>query len=265
MRKSRRQAFGQHFLASPPVLRRIIAAIAPGASDTIIEIGAGRGVLTRALADAARLVIAVEKDPRLIPSLTDAVPENVRILHADVLRVDFRAIVAGLQVSEVRLAGNLPYSISSPLLFKVLEYGDLTSDAFFLLQKEVAERVTAGPGSKRYAPLSILIQNEFETRLEFTVSAGSFSPPPKVTSALLSLRKRPAPLHEEVGTAEFRTFLRAAFAERRKKLLNNLGPFAARDFLRAAFDGLRLSENVRAEGLPADTFVALFRLLRSHH
>jgi 16S rRNA (adenine1518-N6/adenine1519-N6)-dimethyltransferase len=262
MRKSRRQAFGQHFLASPSVLRRIVAVIDPRPGDVIIEIGAGRGVLTRALAAGADLVVAIEKDRRLIPSLAEAVPDNVRVVHADILRIDFPEILSGLGVTEARLAGNLPYSISSPLLVKVLESKDLFSDCIFLLQKEVGERIAAGPGSKQFAPLSVFFQNEFEVRLEFKVSPGSFSPPPKVTSALLSLRRRPSPLIEEVGSTEFRSFLRTAFAERRKKLLNNLARYAPRDRLRAAFAELGLSENARAEDLPAATFAALFRLLK---
>jgi 16S rRNA (adenine1518-N6/adenine1519-N6)-dimethyltransferase len=263
VRKSRRQAFGQHFLASPSVLRRIVAAVAPRPGDTIIEIGAGKGVLTRALAAEAGRVIALEKDERLIPLLQEDVPGNVRILHADVLRIDFRRLLSDLGVPEARLAGSLPYSISSPLLVKILDSSDLFSDCVFLLQKEVVERIAATPGSKKFAPLSVFIQNAFETRLEFTVAPGSFSPPPKVTSALLSLRKRPSPLFEEIATAEFRTFLRAAFAERRKKLLNNLSSFAARSRLVAAFADLGLSENARAEELPAATFAALFRLLET--
>jgi 16S rRNA (adenine1518-N6/adenine1519-N6)-dimethyltransferase len=261
MRKSRRQAFGQHFLASPSVLRRIVAVVSPLPGDTIIEIGAGKGVLTRALAAGAGRVVALEKDERLIPLLEEDVPGNVRILHADVLRIDVRRLLAGLGVPEVRLVGNLPFSISSPILVKVLDSSDLFSDCVFLLQKEVAERIAATPGSKKFAPLSVFIQNAFETRLEFAVPPGSFSPPPKVTSALLSLRKRPAPLFEEIATAGFRSFLRAAFAERRKKLLNNLAAFTARDRLRAVFGDLGLSENARAEELPAATFAALFRHL----
>ena len=195
MYTSRRHALGQHFLTNPGVLRKIVAAVGPKPGDLIVEIGAGKGVLTAALAEKAGRVIAVEKDERLIPGLREAMPANVEIVHGDILRVDLREIMKTAGAPALRLVGNVPYSISSPLLFRLLDERALLSDCVLLLQKEVAERVTAGPGAKSYAPLGILLQNEFEARVAFTVAPGSFSPPPKVQSALLTLRRRPSPLH----------------------------------------------------------------------
>jgi 16S rRNA (adenine1518-N6/adenine1519-N6)-dimethyltransferase len=192
MYTSRRHALGQHFLANPGVLRKIVAAVDPKPGDLIVEIGAGKGVLTAELAEKAGRVIAVEKDERLIPGLREAMPANVEIVHGDILRVDLREISKMAGAPALRLVGNIPYSISSPLLFRVLDERALLSDCVFLLQKEVAERVTARPGTKSYAPLGILLQNEFEARVAFTVAPGSFSPPPKVQSALLTLRRRTA-------------------------------------------------------------------------
>jgi 16S rRNA (adenine1518-N6/adenine1519-N6)-dimethyltransferase len=262
MYKSRRQALGQHFLANEGVLRKIAAAIAPQPEDLIVEIGPGKGALTRLLAAGAGRVVAVEKDERLIPGLREAMPANVEIVPGDILRTDLAAIGAKAGVRALRLVGNVPYSISSPLLFRVLDERALLLDCVFLLQKEVAERITAGPGTKSYAPLGILLQNEFEARVAFTVAPGSFSPPPKVQSALLVLRRRPAPLHPEAAEKPYRDFLRAAFAERRKMLWKNLSRRATPAALDAAYAALGLARNARAEELSPSKLFALFERLK---
>ena len=261
MKKSRRHALGQHFLASPAVLRKIVGVIDAKPDHVLVEIGAGRGVLTAALAETAGRVIAVEKDERLVPALQRDMPANVEVVHADVLSMDFREIRRRAGVPALRVVGNIPYSISTPLLFRVLDDREVFSDCVFLLQKEVADRITAGPGSKSYAPLGILLQNEFEARVAFTVAPGSFSPPPKVRSALLTLRRRPVPRHLGAADEPFRAFLRAAFAERRKMLWNNLAPRSTPAALTAAYTALGIARNVRAEELSADALFALFRSL----
>ena len=152
MQKSRRHALGQHFLTNPGVLRKIVGAIDPKPGDVIVEIGAGKGVLTAALAESAGRVIAIEKDERLIPGLREKMPANVEVLHGDILRTDLRQVSKAAGVPALRLVGNIPYSISSPLLFRVLDERGILSDCVFLLQKEVAARVIAGPGTKSYAP-----------------------------------------------------------------------------------------------------------------
>jgi 16S rRNA (adenine1518-N6/adenine1519-N6)-dimethyltransferase len=263
MLKSRRHALGQHFLASPAVLRRIVGAIGPGPGDLIVEVGAGRGALTAALAGKAGRIIAVEKDGRLVPGLEATMPANVEVIHDDILKLDLRGILAKAGAPRMRLVGNIPYSISSPLLFRVLDEREILSDCVFLLQKEVAERVTAGPGTKSYAPIGVLLQNEFEARIAFTVAPGSFSPPPKVHSALLTLRRRPVPLHAGGADEPFRAFLRAAFAERRKMLWKNLARRATPADLAAAYESLGLARNVRAEALSAERLFALFQTLRA--
>ncbi len=262
MKTSRRHALGQHFLASPAVLRRIVDVIAPGGEDCLVEIGAGRGVLTAALAAKAAKVIAVEKDARLVPGLRAAMPANVEIVHGDILRLDWRDLLDRTGGPALRLAGNIPYSISSPLLFRVLDEREIVADAVFLLQKEVAERVTAGPKSKAYAPLGLLLRNHFEAGIEFAVAPGSFSPPPKVQSAVLSLRRRPAPLHAVEDEAGYAAFLRAAFAERRKMLWKNLSRRFDPARLAEAYGALALPRNARAEEVPPDRLAALFALLK---
>ena len=262
MYRSRRHALGQHFLANEGVLRKIVAAIDPRPEDVVVEVGAGRGALTLALAARAGKVIALEKDDRLLPGLRETVPANVEVVHADALRADLREILAKSGVPVLRLAGNIPYSISSPLFFKVLDERDTLADAAFLVQKEVAERVVAGLGTKDYAPLGILLRNEFEARIAFTVAPGSFSPPPKVQSAFLVLRRRPAPLLPGAADGPFREFLRAAFAERRKMLWKNLARRATPAALDAAYAALGIPRTARAEELAPDTLFALFLELK---
>jgi len=262
MYKSRRHALGQHFLANAGVLRKIVGVVDPRPEDVIVEIGAGKGALTAGLAEKACRVIALEKDERLIPGLKDAMPANVEVVHADVLKVDLREIVEKAGLPSVRLVGNIPYSISTPLLFRVLDERAVLSDCVFLVQKEVAERVTAGPGAKSYAPLGILLQNEFEARIAFLVSPGSFTPPPKVQSALLTLRRRPAPLHPGAAEEPYRAFLRATFAERRKMLWKNLSRRATPAALAAAFESLGIGRSARAEELSPENLFRLFLALR---
>lgn len=263
MYRSRRHALGQHFLTNQGVLRKIVGAIDPKPGDVIVEIGPGKGALTAALAGKAGRVVAIEKDERLVPGLREAMPPNVEVVQGDILRADFREISERAGARALRLVGNVPYSISSPLLFRVLDDRTVLSDCAFLLQKEVAERVTAGPGTKSYAPLGILLQNEFEARIAFTVAPGSFSPPPKVQSAFLTLRRRPSPLHPVAAGEPFRAFLRAAFAERRKMLWKNLSRRATPAALESAYAELGLARNVRAEELAPDALFALFEALRS--
>ena len=263
MKKSRRQALGQHFLHNRGILAKIIRAIDPKKDELVIEVGPGRGALTFPLAEKAGLVLAVEKDSRLIPGLQERAPANVVVLGADVLRVSFRKVLKDYPMfaPPVKLAGNIPYSISSPLLFKVLEEKALFSRCVFLLQKEFARRVCASAGSKDYARLSILVQMHFETSMLVTVSPASFSPPPRVDSALVLLQKRQAPLFDLPDPKAFGAFLQAAFGHRRKTLMNNL--LAAgyeRPALEAAFAQAGLDPKARAESLSIGQLVQLFNL-----
>lgn len=261
--KTKRKALGQHFLKSRTVLNRIIHCISPQSQDLIIEIGAGKGALTFPLAQKAGRVIAVEKDSHLIPFLKKRRFPNLTILEEDVLRVNFRQLVKKENFrGSVKLVGNLPYSLSSPLLQKVLEEKEIISKCVFLLQKEVAERLSGQPGSKSYAPLSILFQNHFLVVLHLTVGPGCFSPPPKVDSALISLQKRSQPLFSIDNEELFRNFLRGCFKHRRKILRKNLEkldiPLSAID---KAYQEFSLERNIRPEQLPLSQFVELFRFL----
>jgi 16S rRNA (adenine1518-N6/adenine1519-N6)-dimethyltransferase len=261
---SKTKALGQHFLTDRSILRRIVDVIDPQKDELVIEIGAGKGALTFPLADRAGKVIAIEKDKDLIPLLREGEKKNMVVLGQDVLDIDFRGLLRNEAAyrGRVKLAGNLPYSISSPLLFKVYEVRELLSACVFLLQKEVAARLGAQPGSKSFAPLSILFQLYFDVRLRFTLAPGAFSPPPKVHSTLVSLERRPAPLFAISDEDGFRRFLRTAFAQRRKTLFNNLKswPFPP-GLLQEVFRRFSLEKTVRAEQLSIAQFVALFEEL----
>lgn len=262
--KTRR--WGQHFLADSKVLKKIVRVIDPQPEDLIIEIGAGKGVLTFPLAQKARAVIAIEKDRELVPVLACGKPDNLKIVEKDVLRVNFKELVAAAasRTDPVKIVGNLPYSISSPLMFKVLEEKRLFQSCVFLVQKEVAERICARPGSKKYAPLSILVHNHFSARIHCLVHAGSFSPPPRVESALISLDRRASPLFEIPDEHLFLKFLQVAFRHRRKILMNNLRRSGwPPETLASAYEELGLKRTARPEELTISQFVRLFDFSRA--
>jgi 16S rRNA (adenine1518-N6/adenine1519-N6)-dimethyltransferase len=263
--KSRIRRLGQHFLNDPGILNKIVHVVDPQPEDQIIEVGAGKGSLTFPLAEKAGQVIAIEKDGALIPFLRAKKQDNLKIIEKDVLRVDFRELLAAGAAlpGPVKLVGNLPYSISSPLLSKVLKNRELFEKCAFLVQKEVAERICAQPGSKRYAPLSILIENDFAARIHFIVHPGSFSPPPRVESALVSLTKRTHPLFRVSDDRLFLKFLQAAFRQRRKILLNNLRNSGwPAEAAQAAYSQLGLERTARPEELSLAQFVRLFEFWR---
>jgi 16S rRNA (adenine1518-N6/adenine1519-N6)-dimethyltransferase len=261
MKKSRRQVLGQHFLCNRRVLDKIVRTIDPQKDELVIEIGPGRGALTFPLAEKAGRVVALEKDSRLVPGLQEKAPANLSLIEADALRVSFQEVLMRYPdfSPPVKLAGNLPYSISSPLLFKVLQEKELFVRCVFLLQKEVAQRVCAEPGSKQYAPLSILVQIHFDAKILITVSPVSFSPPPRVDSALIRLEKREHPLFILTDEKAFGVFLHIAFGHRRKTIWNNLVAAGFdRPALEIAFRKAGLDHRARAESLPIGQLVGLF-------
>jgi 16S rRNA (adenine1518-N6/adenine1519-N6)-dimethyltransferase len=217
-----RKQFGQHFL-EPAWVDKVIAAIAPTADETFIEIGPGTGALTRPLAARARAVTAFEIDRDLAAQLTATAPSNVRVVEGDFLArdpSDFR-----LQTSDLlRVAGNLPYNVASPILFKLVSLhaaGVALADATVMLQREVADRLVAGPGSREYGVLSVLIGHSANVETILKLPAGAFRPPPKVLSALVRLRFH-APDPPARDEAAFAGLVQAVFTRRRKTLANAL-------------------------------------------
>jgi 16S rRNA (adenine1518-N6/adenine1519-N6)-dimethyltransferase len=266
VKRSRAHALGQHFLSHPGLLNKIVRVIDPRPDELIIEVGPGRGALTALLAQKARRVIGVEKDDRLIILLEGRNLPRTSIVHGDILKADWAALVkeSGAAAGKAKLAGNIPYAISSPLLARVLETKDLFSLCVFLIQKEFAERLAAGPGSKKYAPLSMLMQRAFVVKQHFTVSRHAFVPPPRVESAVVSLTPREKPIFPVDDEPLLTAFLRAAFAHRRKTLANNLERAGLpRDTVAEALAECGLKPKVRAEEVPIGEFAGLFTRLES--
>ena len=214
--------FGQNYLHDRGVLARIIRAVMPRDEDHFIEIGPGEGALTAPLLAAGARVTAIELDTRLLPGLEARFggSPGFRLIHADALKTDITALGAG-DTAPLRLVGNLPYNISTPLLFHVLTHSAAVRDMHFMLQREVVERMVAVPGSKRYGRLSVALAAQARCAALFDVAPGAFRPPPKVTSAVVQLKPR-APEPPLAAPGRFDSLLRQAFAQRRKTLANAL-------------------------------------------
>lgn len=234
-----RKRFGQHFLHDQGVLTRLLGAIDPRPDDPLVEIGPGRGVLTAALLSHCRRVDAVELDRDLVPELEARFAASaqhgggrLRVHQADALAFDFCALAdAGRRL---RIVGNLPYNISTPLLFHLLDGIDCIRDMHFMLQREVVERMAAGPGSKTYGRLSLMVQARCAVESLFRVPAQAFRPPPKVESAVVRLLPHRQPPFDPALGERFDALVRLAFGQRRKTLRNSLRPLLSADAIRTA-------------------------------
>ena len=247
--------FGQHFLHERGVIERIVAAIAPHPQDRIVEIGPGEGALTLPLLKAAGRLTAIELDSDLIEPLRARATGvgALDIIHADVLKVDLTALAAG---GRLRLAGNLPYYVSSPILFHCLAHADAIEDMHFMLQKEVVDRMAAAPGSKVYGRLSVMLQLACRVEPLLRVAPGAFRPPPKVESAVARLTPLPrAQCPAPALAARIDAVVRAAFNQRRKTLANALRGLLDADAMRAA----GIDPRARAEDVAPAGFVMLAR------
>jgi 16S rRNA (adenine1518-N6/adenine1519-N6)-dimethyltransferase len=251
-----RKRFGQHFLHDPGILARIVAAIAPHPGEHLVEIGPGEGALTLPLLRAAHKLTAIELDRDLIAPLQAKAQGvgDLTIISADALTVDFTALA---QAGPIRLIGNLPYNISTPILFHCLEHAAAIADMHFMLQKEVVDRMAAPPGSKTYGRLSVMLQLRCSVEPLLHVPPGAFRPPPKVDSAVVRLV--PLPSHElpDVGFPLIEKLVRAAFGQRRKTLSNALREFATA----AEIDAAGIDPRARAEQLAPAAYVAMARQL----
>jgi 16S rRNA (adenine1518-N6/adenine1519-N6)-dimethyltransferase len=220
-----RKRFGQHFL-EPVWADKVVAAIAPSPDDTFLEIGSGPGILTLRLAPKILRLVAVEIDRDLIAALTPKLPSNATIVAGDVLEIDLAAAVPPTD-EPIRVAGNLPYNISSPILFRLLEFESKrrVKDATLMLQREVADRIVANPGTAEYGVLSVLIQWRAAVDRVLAIPPGAFRPLPDVRSALIRLTFRP-PAFDLKDAALFERMVRSMFTQRRKTVANALGSFA---------------------------------------
>jgi 16S rRNA (adenine1518-N6/adenine1519-N6)-dimethyltransferase len=261
-RRDAKKSLGQNFLHERGVIEKILLAVDPKPGDRIVEIGPGQGALTLPMLDRHGALTAIEFDRDLLEPLAAAARPHgeLELLHADVLDVDFTALAAAGEKRDgdgrLRLVGNLPYNLSSPILFHALDHAAAIRDMHFMLQKEVVDRMAAGPGSKVYGRLSVMLQAECTVTPLFKVAPGAFRPAPKVDSAVVRLVPRPPGAAGITDRARFAAVVRAAFGQRRKTLRNALGGLMDA----AAIEAAGLRPDARAEQVPVDGFVRLANL-----
>lgn len=251
-----KKSLGQHFLHERGIIDKIVRAIDPQPGNTLVEIGPGQGALTFPLLDKHGALTAIEFDRDLLVPLTENAKSHgaLTLVHANVLDVNFAELANGKQL---RLAGNLPYNLSSPILFHALEFAHCITDMHFMLQKEVVDRMAAAPGSKVYGRLSVMLQAYCRVQALFNVPPGAFRPPPKVDSAVVRLIPRATKDIGIVDTRRFSAIVRDAFGQRRKTLRNALAMQCDADTIAAA----GIDPQTRAEQLAVTDFVRLANAL----
>lgn len=246
-----RKRFGQHFLHDKAIIQRIVAALDPKPADYLIEIGPGQGALTFPILQKVKKLEVIEFDRDLVAALNQQANQKLLIHSADVLQFDFFTIKPESEM--LRVFGNLPYNISTPLIFHLLTYANRIEDMLFMLQKEVADRLAACANTPEYGRLSVMVQYHCEVEILFDVPPQAFSPPPKVWSSIIRLkpyRKLPYPAKNYDA---FAAIVKAAFGQRRKQLRNSLKEFID-DNIWAKFPAL---SHARAENLTVKDFVEL--------
>lgn len=262
MARRQRARLGQVFLADPRVERRILAALQLKPTDVILEIGAGPGNMTELLAETAAQVIAVELDPKWAERLRErfAAGGRVAVLESDILQLPLDEVARRAGRKRLKIFGNLPYYITSPILMHLFQHALVIEDAVIMVQREVAERLVARPGSKNYGLLSVSCQYYSRPELLFVIPPRAFRRPPKVESALVRLTI--APQGEALGIKDegaFWRWLRAAFAHKRKTLANNVKHLCNPAHLRAAMQQHGINPRTRAETLSLPQLAALYR------
>ena len=249
-----RRRYGQHFLHDAAVVERIVRAIGPRAGDKLVEVGPGLGALTRPLLERCESLDVIEVDRDLSETLRRELGSspNLRIHTADALTFDFHALSAPGE-RRLRVAGNLPYNVSTPLLFHLLAQASVIDDLHLMLQREVVDRLVADPGSGAYGRLTVMTRLWCESEKLFNVGSGAFRPAPRVTSAVIRLRVRRAPAVRVAHLPAFERLVARVFSQRRKTLRNSLrGELAASDMERLGVD-----PGARPETLDLEQFAAL--------
>ena len=250
-----KKRLGQNFLTSEKVIRHIVELVSPSADQTIIEVGSGRGALTLSLAESGAALWAIEFDRDLIDYLDRLLMDykNVTVLGRDFLAFD----PGQYKLDRFTLVGNLPYNITSPVIDWCVRYHDRISSAYFMMQREVANRLTAAPGTHDWSPISIVAQLHFDLTYCFEVPPYAFTPIPEVVSAFVQLT--PIAVRSDVDMSELDKVVRTSFQQRRKQLVNNLVPSLIPDTesARRVLQYLGFRETVRAEELSIDQFCRL--------
>jgi len=238
-----KKRLGQHLLVAEPTLEKIVKTLAPTKNDTVLEIGPGTGRLTKYLIRHAGHVIAVEKDYEMVKELnaTFSISKNLTIVHADILEIDIESI---LETSNALFCGNLPYNISTPILFKLRDRRTFLKRGVITIQKEVATRLVAVPGSKDYGILSVLMQSVAHIKKMFDISPKSFIPPPKVTSSVVEIIFPSKPPHHIENQEFFTKVVKTAFSKRRKMIRNTIPKEWANLLHLAGIDSTRRPETI---------------------
>lgn len=254
---------GQCFLADFSVMKKIVELAEIKEDETIVEIGSGLGLMTSLMAERAAWVHAVEIDGKLVSVLKERLKEyhNVTVIHGDILKYDFLTALGENSVKKIKIIGNIPYSISSPILFHILDHRKQISTAVLMMQKEVADRLCAVPGTKAYGIPTVLFGLYARISRELTVAPGCFYPKPEVTSTVFKMLIPEEPLYWVENDALFFRLVKAAFAQRRKTLLNNMKNAHWKDCDAGRIENLLrdmgAGEKIRAEELSIQQFAAL--------
>lgn len=247
------KSLGQNFLHDKNILRRIVKLAEIKTGDEVLEIGPGLGALTTFLADDATRVVAIEKDKRLEETLGELFGDrhNVELIFQDALKADFREFYSG---KKLKVVANLPYSISSPILIKLLGVRDIVSSMVVMLQLEIGERICAPPGNKTYGSLSVLLQTFMDVKIEFRVSPECFWPKPRVDSAVLTLLPLKKPRTKVSDEQLFEKVIRAAFSSRRKMIGNSLRSILPKESVERVLESSGIDKSRRAETLNIEEF-----------
>lgn len=248
MKHTARKRFGQHFLADQSVIDAIVRAIAPRPGQPMVEIGPGLAALTQPLAERVGRLTVIELDRDLAARLR-AHPQ-LSVIESDVLKVDFAEVARGLGAIKIRVTGNLPYNISTPILFHLLDFVDIVEDQHFMLQKEVVERMVAAPATADYGRLSVMLQWRYDMENVLFVPPEAFDPPPRVDSAVV--RMVPRQDFTPVDVRLLSELVQVAFSQRRKILRHTLGKWLEQRRFAGAFDTQR-----RAEEVPVAEYLSL--------
>lgn len=268
-----KKSLGQNFLTEPTILRQIASAAELTTADDVLEIGPGIGSLTEQLAQNAHQVLALEIDQRLLPILADTLApyDNVTVLNQDVLKSDLATLIREHFDGQhkVKVVANLPYYITTPILLRLLESGVAFDQIVVMMQKEVAERLAAAPGSKAYGSLSVAVQYQMTVKLAFIVPKTVFVPQPNVDSAIVSLTRHVTPPAVATDEKVFARLVRGSFAQRRKSLWNNLTALYGKDAttkaaLTEVLAAEKIDPGIRGERLSVTDFVRLANAISAH-
>ncbi len=255
-----KKSLGQHFLTDRNIAAKIVREFSPQPEDLVVEIGPGEGALTGMLVESGATVVAVEIDPRAAEAIRGRYGTAIEVIEEDVLKCDFRALAARHGRERLRVIGNIPYYITSPILFHLVEYREVIVDAVVMMQREVAERLVATTRTKEYGVLSVMTQTYAKPKMLFTVGPRCFFPPPKVNSAVIRLEFRDREGIEGIDR-EHREIVRGAFSQRRKTLRNSLAHLVPIEERRGRIlETAGIGATQRAEELSPEDFIRLARV-----